>query len=229
MIRRVTKTKLFYLCCIVTCVTAPALAEERAGSEYNDHLVPIDGIIEPAYQTLLSQKLFITPANFVRMVILPSAASEGEIAIAIHSEPTKSEEKVFVTCTKAKKNLWYAASDESGALSKNTSSIQIARYDVPIPKTVAMTIMKGIRRMLGQCKPLDKTNKTFVDETDIEVLLESSPSRYVKGLLTPHARGVSGTALRRITHLLEAYCGATPGNREQLLEKIEAKAKQLAK
>src|SRR5438105_11353243 len=190
MIRRETQitTKLFYLCGIVTCATASALAAARAGSEYNDHLVPIDGIIEPAYQTLLSQRLFITPANFVRVVILPSAASKGEVAISIYSEPTKGEDNVFITCTRATKNLWYAASYQSGVPS-NTSSVEITRFDASVSKTAATSIIRGVRRMLDQCKPLDKTNNTFVDETDIEVLLQSSPNRFAQGLLTSNARG----------------------------------------
>jgi hypothetical protein len=231
IMRRVKQvpSALSYLYCIMACLAASAMARERASSEYNDHLVPFDGIVEPSYQTLLSQKLFLTPGNFVRIVILPSAASKGEVAIAIYSDSKMAADSVTVTCTKAKRNLWYAASDENGGLSKNTSSIEIERSDAVFPKAVAATIVRGATRMLDQCKPLDKTNDTFVDATDIEVLIESSPNKRVRGLLTPHARGRSGSALRALTEILERYCEATPENKKQLLRKIEARANQLAK
>ena len=230
IVRRATEipTWLFCLCFIATFANAPVLANERAKSDDSDHLVPIDGLLEPAYQALLSKKLFVTPGNFTRIAILPSAASKGEVAIALYSKPTtKSEENVFITCTKAEKNLWYAASNENGVLSKDTS-VEIARFDAPFPKSVAMTIVKGVRRMLAQRQPPTKTNKVIVDGTDIEVSIDDGTSRPVQGLLTPYARGNNGSALRRLADMLEIYCENRTVNRERLIKKIEAEASRLA-
>jgi hypothetical protein len=213
----------------MACLASSAVARERASSEYNDHLVPLDGIVEPSYQTLLSQKLFVTRGDLVRIVILPSAASKGEVAIAIYSNSKTGADSVTVTCTKAKRNLWYAASDQNRGLSKNTSSIEIERSDAVFPNALAATVVKGATRMLNQCKPLDKTSDTFVDGTDIEVLIDSSPNKRVRGLLTPHARGRNGSALRELTEMLERYCKATSEDKKQLLRKIEGKANELAK
>ncbi len=230
IIRHGTKVSswILYFCLIAAFATSSVLAGEHEKSGLYDHLVPIDGLLEPAYQTLLSQKLFVTPANFTRIAILPSAASKGEVAVAIYSDPSKAEENAFITCTRAEKNLWYAASDENGVLSRDIP-FQIARFDAPFPKAVATAVSKGVRRMLSQSQPEPQTNKVLVDGTDIEFSIDDPASGPVRGLLTPYARGNNGTALRRLTEMLEAYCEATPVNRKRLVKKIEAKAKQLAK
>lgn len=216
----------FVYFCIFAGLSNSLTAYSRANQDENDHLMPIEGYLEPAYQTLLSHKLFLTPANYARIVILPSG-TEGESAIAIYSKPRVADE-VFITRTKAERNLWQAAWQLNTNLAK-VPAVNITRLDRPFPKHVAAIVSESIRQVIAKRRPLTKTNRIIVDGTDIEFSIQSRDREAFTGLLTPDAKGKNGNALRRLTELLEQYCGAKLSDRENLTNKIQAEARNLKK
>ena len=200
-----------------------------SGSESttNDHLEPPDERFEPMYRKLLARRLFITPANYVRVVDLPSPASVGESTVAIYSKPDKPDQ-VFITCTRAARNLYYAAFSDDPNFPKDPP-MKIARFDAVFPKPVAKTIGEGVRRMLAETHPRTKGNLIILHGTEIEFSVEDRPGPTIRGLLTPYAKGKNATALRRLTHLLKLYCEAKPTSLPALARKIEAQASQLTR
>lgn len=197
----------------------------RLKSTTNDHLEPPDERFEPAYRKLLSRKLFTTPANYVRIVDLPSPASVGETSIAIYSKPDKPDE-ILITSTKAARNLYYAAfSDDPN--SPKDPPMEITRCDASFPKFAADAITEGIRRTLANTHPRKKGDSIILHGTEIEFSIDDRLGRNVRGLLTPYAKGKTGAALRRLTELLEKYCKTKSENRAVLVKEIESQARHL--
>ena len=199
----------------------------RLESTTNDHLEPPDERFEPMYRKLLSRRLFVTPANYLRVVDLPTPSSVGECTIAIYSKRDKPNE-VYITCTKAATNLYAAAlSDDPNVLTD--PPMKIARSDAKFPKPVANAIGDGIRRILAETRPRTKGGSIILHGTEIEFSIEDRPGRSIRGLLTPYAKGKNGTVLRRLTELLKLYCKSKSTTRPEVARKIEVQASQLTK
>jgi hypothetical protein len=124
-----------------------------------DHLVPVDSHIDTAYMQLLSRTLFISEANYARILVMPST-DEGEFAIAIYSQQTPdSGGDATVTCTRASKNLWYLLFQ---AQQSNTDvpRVPVARTDARIPKSTAVAVSKAIENMIvhkSASRPLSRS------------------------------------------------------------------------
>ena len=115
--------------------------------EQTDHLVPVVSHIEPAYMQLLSRRLFLSAANYGRILVMPST-NEGEYAISIYSQPTrKGRNETAVTCTRAEKNLWYSMF-QSQQTKASTPTVPVRRTDTPIPKSTALALSKAIKQMI---------------------------------------------------------------------------------
>ncbi len=213
---------------IFVFVTSAALASSPpdATAGPTDHLIPPTSEIDAAYRTLLSQKLFVTPANYARVVIMPSS-SAGETAIAIYSGTQASGQRnVFLTCTKADTNLWYSVSPSNP--SRGTQpSIKVTRTDAPFPSSAALAVSAAFDEMIARTKPLEPGNRIVVDGTNVEFEVQRGAQTSRRGLLTPYAKGQFTQALHRLTELLTNYCDAGPGKREQLAREVEAEANQL--
>lgn len=192
----------------------------------NDHLMPVDGILDPAYYALLTRKLFLTPANFGRILDLPSGGSE--IVFAIHSKQLGSSEQVFITCTRPDQELWFAGSDEQFRFTKDPF-VHVTRVDVLFPKSAAVAVSEGIKRVLAQRRPPTKGNIVTVDGRAIEFSMEDQKRVGTRGILPPFARGKNGAALRRVTDLLRKYCEAKPAHQADLAKRIESEMNELAK
>jgi len=209
-------------------LTSAALADPQPDTTTGptDHLIPPTSEVDAAYRTLLSQKLFVTPANYARVVVMPSSAA-GETAIAIYSGTQASGRKnVFFTCTKADKNLWYSASP-SNPNRGNEPPVEITRRDAPFPRSAAVAVSEALREMLARTKPLERENRTVLDGTDVEFEIEDDTQTALRGLLTPYAKGQLTTALHGLTKLFTNYCDAGRAQREQLARQIEAEANRL--
>src|SRR5437763_10706889 len=104
-IKRMNKTiQILAFSYLLVGICNAALARDRRSLADDDHLIPINGRIELAYEKLLNRRLFVTSANYARIVTLASPASVGEAAIAIYSKGHNADE-VFITSTRAERNL----------------------------------------------------------------------------------------------------------------------------
>lgn len=208
-------------------ICSAAFANDRRPRTDDDHLIPIGGRIELAYERLLNQRLFVTPANYARILNLASPASVGEFAISIYSK-RKNADEVWITTTRAERNLWYAEFGKDPDFPKKPA-VKVARCDALFPQSIAVAVSEAIERMLRQSRPFSKSGRIIVDATDVEYSVENQEGKRIRALLTPDSHGKRSDALRRLTQLLEEYCEGSPAGQAALEKKIEAEARRLGK
>jgi hypothetical protein len=211
------------VCAALTGVASSAHPADK--SEKSDHLVPIKGIIEPAYQKLLRRKLYLTPANYVRIAILPSTGSIGETVFSFHSDKADTY-KVLVTYTRAQSNLWAEASDANLALTIEPRA-KIRRLDVPFPKSLAVSISEAIGRMIRESRQPSGTGPIIVDGTDFLFSIEAANGQQRQAILMAGSTGKNVATLIRLLEVLDRYCNAKESNRGLLLKEIETEVKRL--
>jgi hypothetical protein len=189
-----------------------------------DHLIPPEQQLDANYAALVSQKLSATPANYARIVVMPSSA-EGETAIAIYSSAKAIDNQAFLTCTKADRNIWYSVSESNPNRDKEPP-VQITRTDASLPRSAAVAVSKAVNEMVNQTRPLDREDRIVLDGTAVEFSVEKD-AKVAAGLLTPYAQGELTDALRRLVKVLADYCEALPAKRQQMGTQIERAATQL--
>lgn len=212
----------FALLGIMSAVTAAS--KQEAKSSVDDHLIPIEGWLDPAYKELLTRELFVTPANYARIVEFPPLPSLGEISVAIYSKANVLD-RAFITRTKGERNLWSA---EFGSDPSFPRGVKVVRTDAGFPKSTAVTLQRAFKRMIDQSHPLENpTNSIVLDAKIVEFSLEDLQGGRVGAFLSPYAVGKTGAALRRITRLLVDYCDSGPEKRAVVAARIAAEAERL--
>ena len=192
-----------------------------------DHLIPpvTEDAQDAAYHKIMREKLFVTPANYGRILIIPSGV-EGETSIALYSEATPARGIEFrITCTKAQKNIWFATSESSPKRSENPV-IRVARYDATVPRTAIEAVHDALKKEIERRKPLEPIGKAYVDGTAIEFALPRSGGKTAVGILGPATQGPRISQLVRLTKALTRYC-MSPSNRSMLVGQVEDIARSL--
>lgn len=195
------------------------------GSTENDHLNPVHPKLEPAYEKLLTEFLFKTPANYARIVWLPSAASVGECAISIRSDG-KDDDGTVITCTTAERNIWYAASELNHDLSQRPR-LKVQTKDTRFPRSLAELISFRLRKTMSHRAPIVRTKHIPVDGTDILFSVPDGRARELSALLDQVAEGKVSSSLRRLQKLLRQYCEVEPSGRSRLETEIASEARRL--
>lgn len=224
---RVLVAWLPHLCLFSGFVSSSSALARDTGSDNIDHLVPIDGIVEPAYLKLLSRKLYLTPTNFVRVTVLPSAASTGETALSFYSKPGSGED-VVLTCTRAERNLWAAASNIDPTLGREPA-VSVQRLAVPFSRTLARSMSEVIKQMIYQSRDATGTDRIIIDGTDILFSVEDHGGRILRARLAPESEGKKSAILHRITELLRDYCESIPVDRSALTRSIKTEVEDLTR
>jgi len=215
----------------VVCVNGLAAADPtlNRGDPFSDHLIPTASEIDAAYRSLLSEKLFVTPADYARIVVMPSSAS-GEVSLAIYSRPVADYHSAHVclTCTRADRNLWYSVSQSNPNRGKEPPA-QVSRTDALLPKSAALAVAEAITHMLNRTEPVDRKDRIFLDGTGIEFSVENGKQHPGRGLLTPYAKGKLTDKLRQLVRALMTYCDAAPAERQKIATQIEEQATSLVR
>ena len=173
------------ICFCLLLVGGSLLARQPGYNAINDHLIPVAGRLKPHHEQLLARKLFVTPADYMRVVELPAAASEGESVIAIYSK-IDSPTSVMITLMRPERNLVYAEFAGDPDFPKGP---KVSRFDVPFAKSSAVAIRTRLKRLLAQARPLRKSNNPiFLDGTDIEFSVPLG-NQSIRGLLIQSAAG----------------------------------------
>jgi hypothetical protein len=191
-----------------------------------DHLVPVDGVIDPAYQRLLSRELYLTPANCMRIVLLPSAASIGETALSFNSTPRGTMEQMVLTCTTAQRNLWSAASEIDSTLRGNPA-VRVRRLDVRFPNELSKSISQALKQMIAQSRQPRGSDQIVIDGTDVLFTIENKSGPAMQARLAPESEGKKSKLLRTLVDLLREYCRSNRVEQEALTTRIEAAAQRL--
>jgi hypothetical protein len=215
---------LLSICIVSSCLL---LAATHSLSRQNiDYLVPVNETVDAAYEKLLNHKLYQTPANYVRIVVLPSAALIGERAFSLHSK-TENPELITLTYTQADKNIWSAAFAMDVNLAREPR-VKIRRRDVGFPKTLAVLLTERIGEMVRKSREPGATDRIVIDGTSIIFLVAGQKGATVRAKLAPESEGRNSRALRGIKDLLREYCEASVADRSALARKIEVTVRQLS-
>lgn len=209
--------------CFVPLFASSSTAEQRSSNSNDfDHLIPVDDIIEPAYEGLLVKRLFVGSTAMLRIIaITPSARGEAGIAI---EDRLDGSGNMFVTWAQAKKNLWSASVNRNNTIVRNPS-IGISRLEASLPRSTALAVVESMKRALQRTKPPAKTENVVLDGTFFEIYVSAQEKGATRrGLLNDNAHGKDITALRRVVRLLELYCHAKPAERSELIKELEALA-----
>jgi hypothetical protein len=178
------------------------------------------------YQLLLARNLYLTPANYIRIVVIPSSGSGRETAISLYSKPDNAEEAVL-TWTQGDREIWTAASDLDPKLSRDPQ-IKINRADVAFPEALAISVSKAVRAMIEHSKEATSSDRVAVHGTHILFMIDDSEGRTLQARLAPESRGKKTSALRNLTQVLIAYCMATPEDRRKQVKRIEREVRKLS-
>jgi hypothetical protein len=204
--------------------TLTGASKQTAQSSIDDHLIPIEGWPGPAFKELLTRKLYVTPANYARIVEFPAVSSEGEVSVAIYSRAGDLD-GAFLTRTRGENTFWSA---ESGSDPNFSKDIKVVRCDAAFPKSTAVALHGAVKRMVDQSRPLENPHNTIILDARVTEFSFEDPQRGpVGGFLSPYASGKTGAALRRISRLLIEYCDSKPAKRASLAKRIEREAQRL--
>ena len=189
-----------------------------------DHLIsPVDE--EISYKEFLKKKLFVTPADYGRILIMPSGV-EGETSVALYSEKSRDGSVEFkITCTKAAANLWYATSESNPKRSQNPA-INVARCDTTIPQKTMEAVRDALMAEIKQRHPLGGHGAVYVDGTEIEFSVPQNNGDVAIGILAPTTKGPKMTQLTKLAKALADYC-MDPKHRAKAITEIETIASSL--
>jgi hypothetical protein len=175
-----------------------------------DHLVAQNfGEIDADWRKLVHQKLFVTPAEFGRVLFLFSGTTDGEYAVAIHSD-SKSPTGVTATYTKASENISQATWKDNPKR-KTLNAIGVSRVDVPIARTAAESVSQAWAYLIARTRPIHE-NEVPPSEgvvhgySEIEISLTNGVTGDRLGLATPFTKGKHVSQLEDIAKLLIEYC-----------------------
>jgi hypothetical protein len=195
----------------------------------SDHLIPIGEIIPADYYALLQRKLFVSPADFARVVDLPPGGQE--VVVAIYTVRSRSKEGVQITYTRCDKVLWDVGRDGQGNVTKEPS-VSVKRLDAPFPKQLALTVNRAFKRALAERRPRPAprdTDVVTVDGSLVEFSVSGDQRRTARGLLTPDARGKKAQTLHHLKDLLERYCQTPAADRASVGQQIAVAAAKIAR
>jgi hypothetical protein len=197
---------------------SPSIAE-------TDYLILVDGFFPSDYYALLRRKLFVTPADFVRIVDLSSGANEA--VVAIYTAHGQGDNNVRITYTSPDKLLWEVGADSQNRFAKDPS-VSVRRIDAPFPKALALSVSAALKHLLDERRPPMKTEQVIVDGRQVEFTVPSG-NQSIRGLLDNYARGQKGRSLNHLTDLLESYCHANAAERRTLSAEIATEARKMAR
>lgn len=211
---------------LMACTVASAV-----GGTAEDHLAPVDLRIEKKYRDLLERKLFVTPFDYGRALIMPSF--EPESAVSLYSRLSKERElKYSVTFTDAGANLWQKS--RGGSEPNKVRKIKIQRIDVEIPAHTAQTVREVWLQMLQdthlhEVSQPSNERSIVLDATTMEFSLglgKSSPL-YGELVLADPRKKKNVKAFSDLTFALIEYCRAAPHQRAAIARRIERTARDL--
>jgi hypothetical protein len=202
-----------------------------------DHLVPPyedrDWGVR-GYASTLKKHLFLTPATYGRILVLPSAGSIGEYSLSIYPNPQGAV--VRVTLVRASKNVWSdlsakVASHAAPAVHEpwEVAPLRFHRSDATLSMSAGAALRAAFAAMLQHTRGRypGYSGGVIVDGTDIEFSL-AERGMTMRGVITPNVSGTNVSELRKLVDLLERYCQGQSARQASLAAEIERKARLIA-
>ncbi len=213
---RPMRARLLIASLLTTVVaSSPARASE-------DHLVPREERSEVRnYYGVLAHKLFVTPADYGRFLVLRSPASVGEDSVALWSSGARAQ----LSYTKASRNIY------SSLMSPNDPTyrgpVTTARIDAPISASAAAAVRRAWGAMLQHISPRREPLRQIIIHGEVYEFSIGS-RRAVVGAAIEGQTGTNASEMINIGRLLIDYSRAALPRRERLAREIERRATHLA-
>lgn len=177
--------------------------------------------LDPAYERLCQEKLFVTPAEVARYFFVP-AFKDPETAVSVYRSPQKAGSlpgNYWVTVTRPTRRL-----PDNGA--SDSKAIKVERRDAPIPESTAQAIHRVWLEMLQEARP-----RTRLDgKLDSDAMFFSTTDAAGKTIRAEYyGPGDDAFELGQIGQFLIGYGYAPVRKRAALAREIEAKASVLYK
>ncbi len=184
------------------------------------------------YASFLEKKLFITPATYGRILVLPSAGSLGEYSLSLYLSSRAG--LVSVTYVRASRNVWSYLSDKSSPSSRQgvheaweDAPLRFTRSDATLPIAAAAPLRGALAAMLRRTHgKWPGGTRVIVDGYDVQFSLPAG-GKIMAGVITAGLRGKNVSELQKIVEMLKTYCETSRSHQASLATQIERKAKQI--
>jgi hypothetical protein len=221
--------------CLVFCLTfLPHSSGESIPT--TDHLIPIETVDqrtgrlvdkhdrnEQRYFQVLQQRLFLTPADTARCVVMP--AFEPEFVISVYTDQGYAADGPIhhATLTKAAHSFYHTLAE-----GKNPKDVTVNEYDAVLDADTARAIRESWRAMLVSTRSDPRLSNYIGTDTDrilVSCTASSGSTRW--GRLPPNG-GRRVRILANMADLLFRLCEAPSSSRRGIETKIrESSAKLL--
>lgn len=222
------RMKTFVILCLIASLVRPICAEELRGPRHtDDHLVPFPPSVYDELRPFVYKKLFLTDANYGRMLEFPQDRARGELAVSVNCGKAAGDDQCFVTLTKATKNIGYIREDNLAEFPVTLiEKVRVLRRDAPIPLSTALAIRAAWMKLLQNTRPGRLDSSVVVDGEKIEFWITTRDGRSLKGEIS----GRPGTSVIKLVNLgrkLAKYCDQPANQRAKRLEEIKSDATAL--
>lgn len=190
-----------------------------------DHYYPAPTAKLQGYQDLCEEKLFATPGELARCLVVGGNAGT-ERAVSVYRKPhPKRADDYWVTVTIASPTgLWEWLQDDP-AKRIPREKLKIERHDLRLPASTAQAVHRAWLKML---KGVRKDPKKFINVDGASVIFSASDhGRLLRGQMSGLPEG-DVSRLFDIADELAILCVKGSKDPERDLRKIEAMARQVA-
>lgn len=216
--------KLLRVTQLLVAALSAGVAVAGINQSRGNYLWPVDVNVDSSYRKLLQTRLYLTPADCGRMIVM--AAFGGDNAVSVYTEHRdgpggRTRYMVTYTIVESKPQR----SEEIGRVEP-----EIKRADVEISEGAATAVRRVWRVMLERPIPQlpeESPSGVVVDGDIVEFSLSLPGAPLLLGaLLDDH--GPNTEALWQLGLSLIRYSQAAPPEREGIAQKIERDANRLA-
>jgi hypothetical protein len=229
--RKYVLTPLLGMCTIgILCVAELTPAALFGATSTNDHLVPVVQYLglAPLYRKLWQQKLFVTPGEIARYVQLPGSAGK-EVAVSVYKRRKREgglPGDYWATATQPAVPLSDCVAAAGVDKQLDPKTVEVRRWDAPLPKSTALVIQKLWLAMLSATGPEPEPDVIAVDSST-EIFFATDTRGRVLEAQAPVSPKGDALALVKVGNLLIDYCSAPAPQRPKLAEEIEKEALNL--
>jgi hypothetical protein len=196
----------------------------------SDRLLSFTYAFNRELRPTLEKKLLPTPANYGRMIKIPSFPEMGESAVSVDCSTVDGKNATCrVTLTRAQSSMENTMVEYWGKADaiQKVEEIAVVRKDAEIPKTTATAFRDCLRIMIPEPgDPLELHPSTITDNDRIEFWLEE-PNVVPRKGERAEKPGRRTKMLIRIGDLLVRYCEAPESERSRIAKQIEAEAARI--
>lgn len=188
-----------------------------------DHLVPVSWWWDSDFDAVLRKTLVVEWGRYGEMIVIPSFSPP--YAVSVYHKRTNEVEHFYATLTEAPAELNAHSSHEQGSQSVERSELVVKRYDVEIPRSLAVAVQRAWATLLRQTRYA----KGYSDGHDGEISRFSVFVRghgFLTGEIWSPESGLTAAIRVAGDHLVD-LCRTPAHERSNVLKRLQAELEQL--